>query len=185
MEIRKGQKVRVTCTEARLKEVGVKQKHIKHILGKIGTVKEVRNIPDMEILAYFVHFPYVNLKAAPGNKKTILCTAGRYDRADKSYSGRKKGEVMTEVPKEWNGTPEEWNAVVEAFGRIAKAIQKAGRQIVNSFLRQQSIRDRKKQLERSQKRQQLTAANTDKSNNWRRLHGLCTRRKYKKHAKKN
>lgn len=55
---------------------------------------------------------------------------------------------MTEVPKEWNGTPEEWNAVVEAFGRIAKAIQKAGRQIVNSFLRQQSIRDRKKQLER-------------------------------------
>lgn len=92
---------------------------------------------------------------------------------------------MTEVPKEWNGTPEEWNAVVEVFGRIAKAIQKAGRQIVNSFLRQQSIRDRKKQLERSQKRQQLTAANTDKSNNWRRLHGLCTRRKYKKHAKKN
>mgnify|MGYP000484402428 CR=1 FL=1 len=40
MEIRKGQKVRVTCTEARLKEVGVKQKHIKHILGKIGTVKK-------------------------------------------------------------------------------------------------------------------------------------------------
>ena len=33
---------------------------------KIGGV---RNIPDMEILAYFVHFPYVNLKAAPGNKK--------------------------------------------------------------------------------------------------------------------
>lgn len=38
-------------------------------LGKIGTVKEVRNIPDMEILAYYVHFRYVNLKAAPGNKK--------------------------------------------------------------------------------------------------------------------
>lgn len=111
---------------------------------------------------------------------------------------------MTEVPKEWKGTPEEWNAVVEAFGRIEKAIQEAGRQIVNSFsefykrmaaamgneqvkkrLRQQSIRDRKKQLERSRKRQQLAAANTDKSNNWRRLHGLCTRRKYKKHAKKN
>ena len=35
MEIRKGQKVKVICTEARLKEVGVKQKHIKHILGKI------------------------------------------------------------------------------------------------------------------------------------------------------
>ena len=69
MEIRKGQKVRVICTEARLKEVGVKQKHIKHILGKIGTVKEVRKPPDMDMLAYFVHFRYINLKAAPGNKK--------------------------------------------------------------------------------------------------------------------
>lgn len=104
---------------------------------------------------------------------------------------------MTEVPKEWKGTPEEWSEVVEA-------IREAGRRIVNSFaelykrvaaalgskqakkyLRQQSIRDRKKQLERSRKRQQLAAANTDKSNNWRRLHGLCTRRKYKKHARKN
>ena len=47
MEIRKGQKVKVICTEARLKEVGVKQKHIKHILGKIGTVKEVRTLPDV------------------------------------------------------------------------------------------------------------------------------------------
>lgn len=69
MEIKKGQKVRVTCTEARLKEVGVKQKHIKHILGKIGTVKEIRTLPDMDILAYFVHFKYINLKAASGNKK--------------------------------------------------------------------------------------------------------------------
>ena len=69
MEIRKGQKVKVICTEARLKEVGVKQKHIKHILGKIGTVKEVRTLPDMEIPAYFVHFRYINLKAAPGNRK--------------------------------------------------------------------------------------------------------------------
>lgn len=69
MEIKKGQKVRVICTEARLKEVGVKQKHIKHILGKIGTVKEIRTLPDMDILAYFVHFRYINLKAAQGNKK--------------------------------------------------------------------------------------------------------------------
>lgn len=69
MEIRKGQKVKVICTEARLKEVGVKQKHIKHILGKIGTVKEVRTLPDMEIPSYFVHFRYINLKAAPGNRK--------------------------------------------------------------------------------------------------------------------
>lgn len=69
MEIKKGQKVRVICTEARLKEVGVMQKHIKHILGKIGTVKEIRMLPDMDILAYFVHFKHINLKAAPGNKK--------------------------------------------------------------------------------------------------------------------
>lgn len=69
MEIRKGQKVKVICTEARLKEVGVKQKHIKHILGKIGTVKEVRMLPDMEIPAYFVHFRHINLKAASGNRK--------------------------------------------------------------------------------------------------------------------
>lgn len=69
MEIKKGQKVRVICTEARLKEAGVKQKHIKHIMGKIGTVKEIRTLPDMDILAYFVHFRYINLKAAPGNKK--------------------------------------------------------------------------------------------------------------------
>jgi hypothetical protein len=184
--------------------VGVKQKHIKHILGKIGTVKEVRNIPDMEILAYFVHFPYVNLKAAPGNKKPYYVLLEDMIEPINLTVIEGKGEVMTEVPKEWKGTPEEWNAVVEAFGRIAKAIQEAGRQIVNSFselykrmaeamgseqakkrLWQQSIRDRKKQLERSRKRQQLAAANTDKSNNWRRLHGLCTRRKYKKHAKKN
>lgn len=184
MEIRKDQKVRVTCTEARLKEVGVKQKHIKHILGKIGTVKEVRNIPDMEILAYFVHFPYVNLKAAPGNKKPYYVLLEDMIEPISLTVVERKGEVMTEVPKEWNGTPEEWNAVVEAFGRIAKAIQEAGRQIVNSFSEFYKRRDRKKQLERSRKRQQLAAVNTDKSNNWRRLHGLCTRRKYKKHAKK-
>lgn len=67
--IRKGQRVKVVCSEARLKEVGVRQKHIKHILGKIGTVKEVRKLPDMEMYGYFVHFRYINLKAAAGNKK--------------------------------------------------------------------------------------------------------------------
>ena len=68
--IKTGQRVKVICGAARLKEVGVKQKHIKHILGKIGTVKEIRKLPNTEdIYAYFVHFRYVNLKAAPGNKK--------------------------------------------------------------------------------------------------------------------
>ena len=107
----------------------------------------------------------------------LAARKGGENENNRSYSDRRKGEVMTEVPKEWKGTPEEWSAVVEAFGRIAKAIQEAGRQIVNSFselykrmaaamgneqvkkrLRQQSIRDRKKQLERSRKRQQLAAA---------------------------
>lgn len=70
MEIKKNQKVRIICSEARLKEVGVRQKHIKHILGKIGTVKEIRKLPNTDdMYAYFVHFRYVNLKAAPGNKK--------------------------------------------------------------------------------------------------------------------
>ena len=31
--ITKGQRVKVICSEARIKEVGVRQKHIKHILG--------------------------------------------------------------------------------------------------------------------------------------------------------
>ena len=94
---------------------------------------------------------------------------------------------MTEVPKEWKGTPEEWSAVVEAFGRIAKAIQEAGRQIVNSFseLYKRMAAAMGNEQVKKRLRQQLAAANTDKSNNWRRLHGLCTRRKYKKHAKKN
>lgn len=39
--IRKGQRIKVICNEARLKEVGVRQKHIKHILGKIGTVRKI------------------------------------------------------------------------------------------------------------------------------------------------
>lgn len=66
----KTERVKVICSEARLKEVGVRQKHIKHILGKIGTVKEIRKLPNTEdMYAYFVHFRYVNLKAAPGNKK--------------------------------------------------------------------------------------------------------------------
>lgn len=51
-KIRKGQRVKVICTEARLKEVGVKQKHIKHILGKIGTVKEIRKLPNTEMRAW-------------------------------------------------------------------------------------------------------------------------------------
>ena len=69
MEIRRGQKVKVICSEERLKEIGIKQKHIKHILGKIGIVKEIKPLPDMDELAYFIHFKHINIKAAPGNKR--------------------------------------------------------------------------------------------------------------------
>lgn len=108
-----------------------------------------------------------------------------------------------ETPKEWKGTPEQWDGVIEAFENLAIAIREAFKPIVKTFQelysslrdvttdpelkrlikkakRQQSIRDRRQQLERSRERQQLAAANKDKSNNWRRLHGLPARRKVKK-----
>lgn len=112
---------------------------------------------------------------------------------------------MMDAPKEWEKTQGEWDELVEGFERIAEAIRTMGKQIVDSFaelyknmeksltginpqlgkirrdfekyLRQQSIKDKRKQLERRRKRQQLAAANMDKSNNWRRLHGLHARRK--------
>lgn len=113
-----------------------------------------------------------------------------------------------EVPKEWKGTAKQWDTVIEAFGKAAEAIKEAGQQIVNGFRelykamgeamaapeirqriekerRQQSIRNRRQQLERIRKRQQLAAENADKSNNWRRLHGLHARRKNRKHQRKD
>ena len=44
-------------------------------------------------------------------------------------------------------------------------------------LRQREIRDRQKQIIRSRRRQQLLRENQDKSNNWKRIHGLSTTRK--------
>ena len=44
-------------------------------------------------------------------------------------------------------------------------------------LRQREIRDRQKQIIRSRRRQQLLRENQDKSNNWKRIHGLPTSRK--------
>ena len=44
-------------------------------------------------------------------------------------------------------------------------------------LRQREIRDRQKQIIRSRRRQQLLRENQDKSNNWKRIHGLPTPRK--------
>ena len=69
MEIQKGQKVKVICSAEQLKGIVIKQKHIKHIVGQIGTVKEIKQLPNAEDLAYFIHFKHVNLKPAPGNRK--------------------------------------------------------------------------------------------------------------------
>ena len=44
-------------------------------------------------------------------------------------------------------------------------------------LRQREMRDRQKQIIRSRRRQQLLRENQDKSNNWKRIHGLPTTRK--------
>lgn len=113
-----------------------------------------------------------------------------------------------EIPNEWKGTLEQWNRVIEAFGDLAVAIKEAFKPIIKSFQelycslsdvmtdpklkrlikkakRQQSIRDRRQQLEKSRVRQQLAEENKDKSNNWRRLHGLPARRKIKKYHKKH
>lgn len=91
-------------------------------------------------------------------------------------------------------TPKEWDKIVEAFENLTVAIKEAFKPIIKTFQelkrmikkakRQQSIRDRRQQLERSRKRQQLAAVNKDKSNNWLRLHGLPAKRKYKKSRKK-
>ena len=111
---------------------------------------------------------------------------------------------MKEIPGEWTGTAKQWNEITEAFKNMAIAIAEAFKPIVKTFqelysslsdvmtdpelkrlikktARQQSIRDKRQQLERSRRRQQLLAANKDKSNNWRRLHGLPAKRKIKKH----
>lgn len=92
-----------------------------------------------------------------------------------------------EVPKEWKGTPEQWDRVIEAFGNLVVAIREAFKPIVKSFqelysslydvtanpeLKRLIKKAKRQQLERSRRRQQLLEANKDKSNNWKRLHGL-------------
>lgn len=44
-------------------------------------------------------------------------------------------------------------------------------------LKQYSIRDREQQIIRSRRRQQLLQQNKDRSNNWKRMHGLPATRK--------
>lgn len=113
---------------------------------------------------------------------------------------------MKEIPGEWTGTAEQWDEIKEAFKNLAIAIEEAFKPVIKTFqelysslsdvmadpelkrlikkaARQQSIRDKRQQLERSRKRQQLLAENKDKSNNWQRLHRLPAKRKIRKYHK--
>ena len=90
------------------------------------------------------------------------------------------------VGKAFNEVPETGKHVIKTFNDLYNELAAAlGNKAVKKRLRQQSIRDRQQQLERSRKRQRLLAENKDKSNNWRRLHGLPARRKLKKQHKKH
>lgn len=85
---------------------------------------------------------------------------------------------MKEAPKEWAGTPEQWNGVIEAFENLAVAIKEAFKPIIKTFqelyssLYDVTTNQELKRLIKKAKRQQLLEANKDKSNNWKRLHGL-------------
>ena len=68
--IRKGQRVKVICSGEELQKLGVKEKHIKHILGKTGTVMDAREIKEAgNTEVCFVKFHYVRMKPAAGNKE--------------------------------------------------------------------------------------------------------------------
>ena len=73
--------------------------------------------------------------------------------------------------------------VIKSFNDLYIELAAAlGNEAAKKQLRQRSIRDRRQQLERNRKRQQLLEQNRDKSNNWKRLHGLPAARK-KRHRK--
>ena len=68
--MKKGQKVKILCSGEELRKLGVKEKHIKHILGKTGTVMDVREIKEAgNTEVCFVKFHYVRMKPAAGNKE--------------------------------------------------------------------------------------------------------------------
>lgn len=92
-------------------------------------------------------------------------------------AGQAIREVLEKISEESKSLIKSWN---ELYYRLAEAL---GDREAKKRLRQQSIRDKRQQLERSRRRQQLLAANKDKPNNWRRLHGLPAKRKIKKHCK--
>lgn len=74
-----------------------------------------------------------------------------------------------------NRISEAGQPVIKTFNDLYNEVAAVlGNEEVKKYLRQQSIRD---------KRQQLLAENKDKSNNWRRLHGLPAKRKIRKRHK--
>ena len=106
---------------------------------------------------------------------------------------------MSIVQEEWNGTAEEWDRITTAFQSLAATVAEAikpvirtfkdlynslaaelGNEEIKKYLRQQSLYDRRQQLQRSIKRQQLLEQNKGKSNNWKRMHGLPAKRRYRK-----
>lgn len=89
-------------------------------------------------------------------------------------AGQAMREALKKISEESKPLIKNWN---DFYYSLAAAL---GDRETKKRLRQQSIRDRRQQLERSRRRQQLLAENKNKSNNWRRLHGLPTKRKIKK-----
>lgn len=88
-------------------------------------------------------------------------------------AGQEIREALKKISEESKQLIKNWN---DFYYSLAAAL---GDREVKKRLRQQSIRDKRQQLERGRRRQQLLAENKDKSNNWRRLHGLPAKRKIK------
>lgn len=75
-----------------------------------------------------------------------------------------------------NRISEAGKPVIKTFNDLYSELAAAlGNEEMKKYLRQQ--------LERSRRRQQLLAENKNKSNNWRRLHGLPAKRKIRKRHK--
>ncbi len=98
---------------------------------------------------------------------------------------RECGKALTEIhspTKRMNIEPYSYDTekeLNEVLGILRKRIESLGRSCSKNgkALKQRSIRDRKQQIIRSRRRQQLLSENQDKSNNWKRMHGLPPSRK--------
>lgn len=85
------------------------------------------------------------------------------------------GEALRDM---LNRISEAGKPVIKTFHDLYNELAAAmGNEETKKWLRQRSIKDRRQQLERSRRRQQLLEQNRDKSNNWKRMHGLPAARK--------